>query len=184
MSTREQAIEAALAFFDSGAFRDRLAELVAIPSTLQDPDHEQDVWRYLEQAIRPWVERLGFTAAIHPNPKPGFGPILVAERIENPAFRTVLTYGYGNAISSVIFCCRLRARGTVPRRRSAAFSSTGHPPRGIAEGGFVRQRAGEFPSDIYFHGRAMAAAVIRRGHPGRDHPQDSAHVLRSGSLRG
>jgi acetylornithine deacetylase/succinyl-diaminopimelate desuccinylase-like protein len=98
MSTREQAVATALAFFDSGAFRDRLAELVAIPSTLQDADHEKDVWRYLEQAIRPWVERLGFTATIHPNPKPGFGPILTAERIENPAFRTVLTYGHGDTV--------------------------------------------------------------------------------------
>lgn len=98
MSTREDAVSAALGFFDSGAFRDRLAALVAIPSTLQDPDHEKDVWRYLEEAIRPWVERMGFTASIHPNPKPGFGPILIAERIEDPAYRTVLTYGHGDTV--------------------------------------------------------------------------------------
>ncbi len=98
MSTRDQAIEAALSFFDTGAFRDRLAELVAIPSTLQDPAHEADVWRYLEEAIRPWVERMGFTATIHPNPKPGFGPILTAERIEDPSYRTVITYGHGDTV--------------------------------------------------------------------------------------
>ncbi|MBN8892494.1 MAG: hypothetical protein BGP12_17605 [Rhodospirillales bacterium 70-18] len=98
MSTREQAVDTALAFFDSGAFRDRLAALVAIPSTLQDPDHEKDVWRYLEEGIRPWVERMGFTVAVHPNPRAGFGPILIAERIEDPAYRTVLTYGHSVAI--------------------------------------------------------------------------------------
>jgi acetylornithine deacetylase/succinyl-diaminopimelate desuccinylase-like protein len=65
---------------------------------LQDPEHEADVWRYLEEAIRPWVERMGFTATIHPNPKPGFGPILTAERIEDPAFRTVITYGHGDTV--------------------------------------------------------------------------------------
>lgn len=98
MSTREDAVAAALGFFDSGAFRDRLAGLVAIPSTLQDPDHERDVWRYLDEAIRPWVEGMGFTVQVHPNPKPGFGPILVAERIEDPAYRTVLTYGHGDTV--------------------------------------------------------------------------------------
>ena len=40
------------------------------------------VARYLGGAIRPWLERMGFTVAIHPNPAPGFGPILSAERIE------------------------------------------------------------------------------------------------------
>ena len=43
-------------------------------------------WRvadaYLHDAIRPWLERMGFTVAIHPNPRQGFGPILVAERLE------------------------------------------------------------------------------------------------------
>jgi acetylornithine deacetylase/succinyl-diaminopimelate desuccinylase-like protein len=85
MGTREGAVGRSLQFFDSGAFRDRLAELVAIPSTSQDPGHEADVQRYLESAIRPWLERLGFTVAIHANPRDGFGPILTAERLEDPA---------------------------------------------------------------------------------------------------
>ena len=69
MASRDGAIARALAFFDGGGFRDRLAELVAIPSTSQDPGHEADVQRYLEQAIQPWLERLGFTVAVHPNPR-------------------------------------------------------------------------------------------------------------------
>jgi acetylornithine deacetylase/succinyl-diaminopimelate desuccinylase-like protein len=98
MPTRADAISTALTFFDAGLFRDRLAALVAIPSTLQDPAHEADVWRYLEEGIRPWVERMGFAATVHPNPKPGFGPILVAERIEDAAYPTVLTYGHGDTV--------------------------------------------------------------------------------------
>jgi acetylornithine deacetylase/succinyl-diaminopimelate desuccinylase-like protein len=98
MGTREGAIAQALQFFDGGQFRDRLAGLVAIPSTSQDPGHEADVRRYLEDGIRPWLERLGFTVAVHPNPRPGFGPILTAERIEDPKHPTVLTYGHGDTV--------------------------------------------------------------------------------------
>ena len=95
MASRDGAVARALAFFDSNGFRDRLADLVAIPSTSQDPDHEADVQRYVEGAMRPWLERLGFEVAIHPNPSSGFGPILTAERHEGASLPTVLTYGYG-----------------------------------------------------------------------------------------
>jgi acetylornithine deacetylase/succinyl-diaminopimelate desuccinylase-like protein len=98
MPTREGAVGRALAFFDSNGFRDRLASLVAIPSTSQDPGHEADVRRYLADAIQPWLTQLGFTCAIHPNPRQGFGPILTAERIEDPSRPTVLTYGHGDTV--------------------------------------------------------------------------------------
>ncbi len=98
MASREQAIARALSGFDQGTFRDRLAGLVAIPSTSQDPAYRAEVQRYLDEAIRPWVERMGFTAAIHANPEPGLPPILTAERLEDPAFPTVLTYGHGDTV--------------------------------------------------------------------------------------
>ncbi|HEY1932605.1 MAG TPA: M20/M25/M40 family metallo-hydrolase [Acetobacteraceae bacterium] len=98
MPSREGAIGRALTFFDSNGFRDRLVALVAIPSTSQDPGHEADVRRYLADAIRPWLERLGFIVAIHPNPRDGFGPILTAARIEDPARPTILTYGHGDTV--------------------------------------------------------------------------------------
>jgi acetylornithine deacetylase/succinyl-diaminopimelate desuccinylase-like protein len=98
MPSRETAIAAAQSFFDSGKFRDRLAALVAIESTSQDPGHDADVWTYLEQGIRPWIDSMGFTVTVHPNPKPGFGPILTAERIEDPALPTILTYGHGDTV--------------------------------------------------------------------------------------
>ena len=98
MASRESAIGRALTFFDGDGFRDRLASLVAIPSTSQDPAHLPDVQRYLGDAIRPWLEQLGFTVAIHPNPSEGFGPILTAERIEHPTLPTILTYGHGDTV--------------------------------------------------------------------------------------
>ncbi|MBV9782623.1 MAG: M20 family metallopeptidase [Acidisphaera sp.] len=97
MSTREAAISRALAFFDSG-FRDRLAALVAIPSTSQDPAYAGDLARYLEEAMRPWLTRLGCAVAVHANPVAAGGPILVAERFEGPGLPTVLSYGHGDTV--------------------------------------------------------------------------------------
>lgn len=95
--SRDAAIARALAGFDDGGFKQRLTELVAIQSTSQDPGHDAALHDYLDGAIRPWLDRLGFTVQIHPNPKPGFGPILTAERIEG-AGPTVLTYGHGDTV--------------------------------------------------------------------------------------
>ncbi len=98
MGTRAGAIGRALEYFDSSGFRDRLSDLVAIPSTSQDAGHEADVQRYLDHAIRPWLEQMGFTVAIHANPSQGFGPILTAERLEDPHRPTILTYGHGDTV--------------------------------------------------------------------------------------
>lgn len=98
MPSREGAIARAAAFFDEGRFKALLAELVAIPSTAQEPDFAPELERYLRQAIQPWVERMGFAATIHPNPLAGFGPILTAERIEDPSLPTVLLYGHGDTV--------------------------------------------------------------------------------------
>ncbi len=95
--TKGGAVGRALAFFDEGGFEARLAELVAVPSTSQDPGHDADLLRYLQDHIRPWLERMGFAAELHANPVPGFGPILLAERIEG-AGPTVLTYGHGDTV--------------------------------------------------------------------------------------
>jgi acetylornithine deacetylase/succinyl-diaminopimelate desuccinylase-like protein len=94
--SRDAAVAHALEFFDGGKFEARLAELVAIPSTSQDAGHDADLHRYLG-VIQPWLERMGFTVEVYPNPKQGFGPILVAERIEGGG-PTVLTYGHGDTV--------------------------------------------------------------------------------------
>src|SRR4051794_35707215 len=98
MASRAGAIARAAAYFDGGEFRKVLTDLVAIPSTSQEPEHAPDLERYLREAIAPWVGRLGFTWAIHPNPQPGAGPILTAERIEDPSNVVVLLYGHGDTV--------------------------------------------------------------------------------------
>ncbi len=99
--SRESAIAAALSHFDSGGFKTKLAELVAIPSTSQDPAFAADVHRYLGEGITPWLQRMGFSTTIHPNPLQGFGPILTAERIEDPSLPTILTYGHGDTVRGI-----------------------------------------------------------------------------------
>ncbi|WP_376089756.1 M20/M25/M40 family metallo-hydrolase [Roseomonas sp. CCTCC AB2023176] len=98
MPDRESAIARAQDIFDSGAFRARLDSLIAIPSTSQDPGHDADLRRYLEDGIGPWLDSLGFARAVHANPEDGFGPILTASRIEDPSLRTVLLYGHGDTV--------------------------------------------------------------------------------------
>lgn len=98
-SGRAAALSRAAQIFDDGTLKARLAELVAIKSTAQDPDYDAELGRYLEQGIRPWLERMGFDVAIHPNPVAGFGPILTATRVEDPARPTVLLYGHGNSMT-------------------------------------------------------------------------------------
>jgi acetylornithine deacetylase/succinyl-diaminopimelate desuccinylase-like protein len=98
MGSRDHSIASALAGFDEGQFRDRLASLVAIPSTSQDTAYRADVQHYLEGAIRPWLETMGFAVVIHDNPMPGLPPILTARRMEDPSLPTVLTYGHGDTV--------------------------------------------------------------------------------------
>jgi acetylornithine deacetylase/succinyl-diaminopimelate desuccinylase-like protein len=98
MSTREGALSRAATFFDDGSYKKLLTDLVAIPSTAQEPGHEADLCHYLEGAIGPWLERLGFAVTIHPNPLEGFGPILTGVRIEDASKPTVLLYGHGDTV--------------------------------------------------------------------------------------
>jgi acetylornithine deacetylase/succinyl-diaminopimelate desuccinylase-like protein len=95
---RDAAIARAAALFDSGELKRRLAELVAIRSTAQEAGFEAELTRYLEEGVRPWAERLGFAVRVHENPVAGFGPILTAERVEDPSLPTVLVYGHGDTV--------------------------------------------------------------------------------------
>ena len=98
MSSREGALTRAANYFDDGSYKKLLTDLVAIPSTAQEPGHEADLRHYLEGAIGPWLERLGFEVIIHPNPLEGFGPILTGVRIEDASKPTVLLYGHGDTV--------------------------------------------------------------------------------------
>lgn len=95
---RPQALDSIADHFESGAFYADLAELVAVPTMSQSPDHGSEIARYLETVIGERVTAMGFEARILTNPVEGGPPILYAERIEDTALPTALIYGHGDVV--------------------------------------------------------------------------------------
>src|SRR5580704_5136285 len=95
--SRDGAIARATAYFDDGGFLADLKRRVAIASTSQEAARAGALRAYLDDEIAPALTPLGFTCRILDNPHGP--PALVAERIENPAFVTVLVYGHGDTIA-------------------------------------------------------------------------------------
>ncbi len=96
--TRETAIARITRHFDEGRFLEDLARRVAIRSESQVPHSQAFLRDYLEQEMIPAFAQMGFFTEVLPNPVEGFGPILLAERIEDPSLPTVLMYGHGDVI--------------------------------------------------------------------------------------
>jgi acetylornithine deacetylase/succinyl-diaminopimelate desuccinylase-like protein len=96
--SRAAAITRAHAHFDDGTFLTDLRRRVAIPSTSQEPERAAALTAYLRDEIVPTLAPLGFTSRILDNPRGEGPPFLVAERIENTAFVTVLAYGHGDTV--------------------------------------------------------------------------------------
>ena len=80
------------------SLRTTLARRVAYRTESQDPAQAGELRRYLTEEIGPSLEALGFRWMLWDNPVPGAPPMLFAERIENPAATTVLTYGHGDVV--------------------------------------------------------------------------------------
>ena len=97
-ASREAALAAAREHFDSGAFERDLARRVAFRTASQDPASGPALHAYLADEMVPSLTALGFECRIHPNPKPPYGPLLVARRHEDDALPTVLSYGHGDVI--------------------------------------------------------------------------------------
>jgi acetylornithine deacetylase/succinyl-diaminopimelate desuccinylase-like protein len=93
--TRENAVARAEAYFDGGGLKADLTRRVAIPTESQNPERRADLDLYLEAEMRPVLEKLGFACRVLD--ERGW-PFLVAERIEDPAAPTVLSYGHGDVI--------------------------------------------------------------------------------------
>jgi acetylornithine deacetylase/succinyl-diaminopimelate desuccinylase-like protein len=95
--TRAEAIRRAERYFDEGGFAADLARRVAIPTESQNPARAAELERYLRAELQPAFERLGLRCRVLENPRGG-GPLLLAERIEDAARLTVLSYGHGDVI--------------------------------------------------------------------------------------
>ncbi len=98
MPLRTNCIAHAETYFDNGLFVSDLARLVAIETESQNPEQHDELYRYLNDEMTPLLNGMGFTAEVFDNSDDEGGPILVGERIENPDFVTILTYGHGDVI--------------------------------------------------------------------------------------
>ena len=98
MPLKTNCIARAETYFDSGYFVSELARLVAIETESQNPEQHGELYRYLNDEMTPLLNGMGFTTEVFDNSDEQGGPILVGERMENPDFVTILTYGHGDVI--------------------------------------------------------------------------------------
>lgn len=98
--TRNAAIAHVTDYYDRGTFQSELADLVTYRSESQNHAEEaRDACQlYLESAMQPRLEAMGFTCEIISNPDPRGGPLLIGERHEGNDLTTVLTYGHGDTV--------------------------------------------------------------------------------------
>jgi acetylornithine deacetylase/succinyl-diaminopimelate desuccinylase-like protein len=96
-ATRQAAIRNAEGYFDSQDFHRDLARRVAIPTESQNPERADALRDYLTDELVPRLNQLGFTSTVYDNPKNG-GPFLIATRIEDASYPTVMSYGHGDVI--------------------------------------------------------------------------------------
>ena len=104
--SRDEAIARAERHFDSGAFKQDVARLVAMPTESQNPDRASVLHAYLEQEMMPMLAALGFQCR-DPGQSEGEGPV--------PVRRT----DGGRAATNRI---RIRPRRCDPRTRGGLGS--------------------------------------------------------------
>lgn len=96
--SRAQAMAGVQAYFDDGRFMETLKRRVAIRTESQEAASLPILYDYLHQEITPYLVTLGFDCEVIDNPLPGGSPFLIAERIEEGAAFTLLTYGHGDVV--------------------------------------------------------------------------------------
>jgi acetylornithine deacetylase/succinyl-diaminopimelate desuccinylase-like protein len=96
---RAAALAGAARWFDAGALLATLRRRVAVRTESQIRERAPELERYLTGEIGPSVASLGFEWAVWPNPVAGAPPMLFAQRLEDAALPTVLTYGHGDVVA-------------------------------------------------------------------------------------
>ncbi|MDE0812129.1 MAG: M20/M25/M40 family metallo-hydrolase, partial [Alphaproteobacteria bacterium] len=95
---RDAAISRAATYFDDGRFLTDLARRVAIRTESQIFEERKPEMDAYMAEMHATLEPLGYTIEVFANPSPMAGPIMVAERIEDTALKTVFTYGHGDVV--------------------------------------------------------------------------------------
>ena len=98
---RENAVLRAEDFFNSGRFFDLLSNLVAENTGSREDTRKPQMLAYLEDKMRPWLEKMDFTCRLVENPEEPCAPFLIARRIENQDFKTILIYGHGDTVPAM-----------------------------------------------------------------------------------
>ncbi len=99
IASRQGAVARALAYCEDGSFERDLEHRVAIRTESQrGAAAPSELQRYLDEAMRPAFEAMGFNCIIFANPDPEAGPVLLATRHEADGLTTVLGYGHGDVI--------------------------------------------------------------------------------------
>ena len=96
--SRKNAVNAAVSFFDDGTYVAELDKWVGYHTESQRDDRGPELYRFLEEQIRPKAETMGYECEIFDSPLEGGTPFLVGRRIEGEDLPTVLTYGHGDVI--------------------------------------------------------------------------------------
>lgn len=166
--TRESAISRATSHFDEGRFIEDLARRVAIRTESQVPESHPHLEAYLREEMAPAFEAMGFAVEILPNPVPGTGPILLAERIEDPMLPTMLCYGHGDVIRGLAGQWRdglspwvLTQEGDRWYGRGAADNKAQHSINMAALGMVIAERG-----RLGFNARFMLETGEETGSPG------------------
>jgi acetylornithine deacetylase/succinyl-diaminopimelate desuccinylase-like protein len=97
MPHRQDALNHATAYFDRGQYQSELADLVACETESQNPAKAAQLFRYLQESLRPRLQAAGFECTLFDNPAQG-GPLMLASRVERADLPTILCYGHGDVI--------------------------------------------------------------------------------------
>lgn len=96
--TREGAIARAEKYYDESHFHADLRRRVAIPTASQETESMPALAEYVSGEMSTSLAKLGYDCEVLPNPHSGYGPFLIARRIEDISRPTVLTYGHGDVV--------------------------------------------------------------------------------------
>lgn len=96
--TRLDAIQSAKERIACGDFFRILARRVACVTESQQPDNGPALRAYLENELRPDLEKMGFTCRFLTTTSAPDMPFMLAEYIEDPALPTLLSYGHGDVV--------------------------------------------------------------------------------------